>query len=50
MNPGTPTKIHFDIHMNVHFFSNHAELKENLAAAIEKNRDRLFSERVGADG
>lgn len=50
VNPGTPTKIHFDIHMNVHFFSNHAELKENLAAAIEKNRDRLFSERVGADG
>ena len=40
--PGTPTKVHFDIHMNVQFFSNHKELKERLGAAIEKNRDALF--------
>lgn len=40
--PGTPTKVHFDIHMNVQFFSNHKELKEKLGAAIEKNRGTLF--------
>ena len=40
--PGTPTKVHFDIHMNVHFFSNHKELQEKLGAAIEKNRTALF--------
>ena len=40
--PGTPTKIHFDIHMNVHFFTNHGELKEKLGSAIEKNRAKLF--------
>jgi hypothetical protein len=50
VHPGTPTGIHFDIHMNVHFFSNHAELAEKLVAAIEKNRDRLFSEDLAADG
>jgi hypothetical protein len=40
--PGTATKVHFDIHMNVQFFSNHKELQEKLGAAIEKNRDALF--------
>lgn len=40
--PGIKTKIHFDIHMNIHFFSNHSELKEKLKSAIEKNKDRLF--------
>lgn len=40
--PGTPTKVHFDIHMNVHYFTNHNELREKLVAAIEKNRDALF--------
>ena len=25
IKPGTATKIHFDIHMNVHFFTNHKE-------------------------
>ena len=40
--PGTPTKIHFDIHMNMNFFSNHEELREKLASSIEKNRDVLF--------
>jgi nucleoside 2-deoxyribosyltransferase len=40
--PGTPTKIHFDIHMNMNFFSNHDELKEKLSKAIEKNRHVLF--------
>ena len=40
--PGTPTKIHFDIHMNMNFFSNHDELREKLANSIEKNRHVLF--------
>ena len=40
--PGTPTKIHFDIHMNMNFFSNHDELREKLASSIEKNRNVLF--------
>jgi hypothetical protein len=42
LKPGTPTKIHFDIHMNVQFFTNHGELRQKLAGAIEKNRNRLF--------
>lgn len=40
--PGTLTKIHFDIHMNMNFFTNHQELKEKLSNAIEKNRSVLF--------
>ena len=40
--PGTQTKIHFDIHMNVQFFTNHGELKEKLTSAIKKNRATLF--------
>lgn len=42
LKPGTPTKIHFDIHMNVQFFTNHGELKSKLSDAIEKNKKRLF--------
>ncbi len=41
--PGEKTKIHFDVHMNVNFFSNHRELQEKLSAAIEKNRELLFA-------
>jgi hypothetical protein len=40
--PGENTNIHFDIHMNVHFFTNLAELEEKLTAAIRKNKDELF--------
>jgi nucleoside 2-deoxyribosyltransferase len=40
--PGTKTNIHFDIHMNMNFFSNHDELAEKLASAIAKNRKALF--------
>ena len=40
--PGTPTKVHFDIHMNVLLFSNHKELNEKLSEAIKRNRDELF--------
>lgn len=42
--PGVKTTIHFDIHMNMNYFSNHAELKEKLANAIAKNRKVLFGE------
>lgn len=42
VKPGTPTKIHFDIHMNMNFFTNHGELKEKLSNAVEKNRAVLF--------
>lgn len=40
--PGTKTNIHFDIHMNMNFFTNHDELKEKLRNSIEKNRKVLF--------
>lgn len=40
--PGTNTKIHFDVHMNVNFFTNRDELKEKVSDAIEKNKARLF--------
>ena len=43
MEPGEETKIHFDIHQNVRFFTNHEELKEKLKGAIEKNRKRLLT-------
>lgn len=42
--PGTKTTIHFDIHMNMNYFTNHEELKEKLSSAIEKNRASLFEE------
>jgi hypothetical protein len=42
VRPGTPTRIHFDIHMNVQFFTNHKELQERLSECIEKNREALF--------
>ena len=42
--PGAKTVIHFDIHMNMNFFSNHKELKDKLSSAIEKNREKLFQE------
>lgn len=50
VKPGTPTKVHFDIHMNVHFFTNHKELKDKLGDAIEKNRERLFAQAEPTDG
>ena len=40
--PNTKTHIHFDIHMNVHYFTNHNELCEKLESTIKKNSSRLF--------
>ncbi|MEJ2344287.1 MAG: hypothetical protein P8090_02575 [Gammaproteobacteria bacterium] len=42
IKPGTETRIHFDIHMNVNFFSNHQEMVNKVKAVIEKNKERLF--------
>ena len=42
VRPGQPTKVHFDIHMNVNFFTNQQELVEKVRAVVEKNRVRLF--------
>lgn len=50
IKPGTNTKIHFDIHMNVQFFTNHKELKEKLSDAIEKNKTCLFPAEIKTDG
>lgn len=43
VDPGAPTKIHFDIHQNVQFFSNHEELEAKLTNAVEQNRDTLLA-------
>lgn len=48
LRPGTPTKIHFDIHMNVLFFTNRDELREKLEATIEKNKIKLFPDEESA--
>lgn len=40
--PEQKTKIHFDIHMNINFFTNHDDLKELINATILKNRDKLL--------
>jgi hypothetical protein len=42
VQPGKDTKIHFDIHMNVNYFTNHKELEEKLRASVEKNKEKLF--------
>jgi hypothetical protein len=49
VKPGTDTKIHFDIHMNVQFFTNHKELKSKLDGSIEKNKALLFSDAAKVD-
>ena len=38
-----PTKIHFDIHMNVNFFTNHDDMQQKLKSVVEKNKDRLYA-------
>ncbi|HVN62308.1 MAG TPA: hypothetical protein VMT59_13680, partial [Gaiellaceae bacterium] len=43
MNPGKETKVHFDIHQNVHFFGNHDELAKKVSDVITKNKDRLLA-------
>jgi hypothetical protein len=50
LKPGVNTKIHFDIHLNVQFFTNHKELKTKLSEAITKNKKQLFKTDDGSDG
>lgn len=45
MKPGTDTKIHFDIHMNVNFFTNNEELSQKVKSVIEKNKAKLFPDK-----
>lgn len=44
INPGDDTRIHFDIHQNVQFFTNHDELAEKLRAVLEANRSELLDQ------
>lgn len=43
VNPKTATKIHFDIHRNVNYFTNTKELRSKLKSALDKNSSRLFT-------
>lgn len=42
MHPGQPTQVHFDIHQNIKFFSNHEQLVEELRTAVERNKTTLL--------
>ncbi|MGE5283184.1 MAG: hypothetical protein ACM3N0_12865 [Chloroflexota bacterium] len=44
MHPGQSTQIHFDIHQNVKFFSNHDQLAEELRTAVERNEETLLQD------
>ncbi|TAN39491.1 MAG: hypothetical protein EPN25_11520 [Nitrospirae bacterium] len=41
--PGSKTNIHFDIHRNVNYFSNHEEMNDKIKNVIEKNKEKLFT-------
>jgi len=47
MAPGTDTHIHFDIHKNINWFTNHQELKDKIDQAFKKNKDKLLARRPG---
>jgi len=38
------TNIHFDVHMNVNFFTNLQEMSKKVMDVINKNKERLFKE------
>jgi nucleoside 2-deoxyribosyltransferase len=44
VSPATPTAIHFDIHKNINFFTNHKELKEKIRITFNKNRSKLLAQ------
>ena len=44
INTTTKTKIHFDVHMNVNFFTNHDEMISKIENVIEKNKSILLKE------
>lgn len=43
VTPKEATKIHFDIHRNVNYFTNNKELRAKLKAALDKNKNLLFA-------
>jgi len=43
LHPGQETKIHFDIHQNIRFFSNHEQMVTELKQAVGQNRDALLA-------
>lgn len=45
VSPGTETRIHFDIHKSINWFTNHEELKEKIHRAFDKNKQKLLAER-----
>lgn len=45
LQPGSSTRIHFDIHKNVFRFRNTDELKAIIRSALDKNQSVLLSER-----
>jgi hypothetical protein len=45
VSPGTDTRIHFDIHKSINFFTNCEELKEKIRRAFEKNKEKLLAAR-----
>ncbi|MDQ6892655.1 MAG: nucleoside 2-deoxyribosyltransferase [Acidobacteriota bacterium] len=49
MDPKKETKIHFDIHRNVQFFRNRAQLATKIRAVFEKNRDVLLGDQPRLD-
>lgn len=42
VSPKQKTNIHFDIHRNVNYFSNHTEMAQKIKSTINKNKTRLF--------
>ena len=49
ITPGKATKIHFDVHMNVNFFTSTTELREKLRSVIQKNKKALFERPSSGD-
>lgn len=45
VHPGEETVIHFDIHKNINFFTNHEELSDKIRHAFEKNKSKLLADR-----
>lgn len=45
VSPGSDTRIHFDIHKSINWFTNHEELKEKIHRAFDKNKQKLLAER-----
>jgi hypothetical protein len=43
MQPGQETRIHFDIHQNIRFFTNHDQMVDELKQAVEQNKDALLA-------